>query len=734
MSEVPPDLRERKWRIQAIGNADWVALSKLFPFSNSEQLEKFMQGVTKIQSALNHHGELSLYEGEDRVRFSTWTMEKENDTTDPITETDFRLARQIETLYTNLMKEGTPKPALFLDFDGTVRDVVEDPARAHKGGFRAPYRPEEVAVYPQVADILELWEEDGYFLVGATNQSGVGRGDLTEASAVECIEETVNQIGIGFPVYYSTSKKGANYKPRIGMGLEAIEEHGPFDLDESIMVGDNHRGGDENFAYNLGLNFIHADDFFHLSKDQRKGRAAESFTEQTFHTEHSPRFSCIPTADLFTKLLPHLSHPPTEQEFKELKVVELKGLLKGRGLAVSGRKAELIERLLEDALGYYKTLIENPRLPQSVLEDFWQRRLSQMEDNEDWEHEWWGNAAFAKATMSASFINAKIEETAMNTTFRTSYSLAEGDLDSRHELWKYLSQNPYLPPEIIEQHWGKWNMGHLSENPSLTPEIIEAHWNDKGEAWAIHILSGNPALTPEIIEKYWDAWDKVTLVRNHFALTTEIVENHWDELLPHINEAPYHYNNELSPFALWAGTGIWPNLNPTWITPELIEKGWGHWGDVDYLGDNPALTMELIRKHLNEFEIDYLGKNPNLTLDFILTHHEVAQDDLGWNPNPEILAYLIETFPEIYLKGDTARYHIARNPNLPEELMEKHWSSWDYDDVAQNPHLSPEIMEKHWKILEVYTADFILDNPSLFPCGNLAGAAGFPSGIINWRL
>jgi HAD superfamily hydrolase (TIGR01662 family) len=291
MFDVPPDLRERKWRIQPIEQVVPLALSKLFLFSTSEQFDMFMLGVTTIQANLNHQGELSLYEGEDRVRFSTWTMEKENDTIDPITETDLRLARQIETFYTNLMKDGTPKPALFLDFDGTVRDVVEDPARAHKGGFRAPYRPEEVEVYPQVSDILEMWDEEGYFLVGATNQSGVGRGDLTEASAVECIEETVNQIGIGFPVFYSTSKKAANYKPRIGMGLEAIEEHGPFDLDESIMVGDNHRGGDENFAYNLGIKFIHADDFFHLSKDQRKGRAAESFT--TLNSEFFSEFAFI---------------------------------------------------------------------------------------------------------------------------------------------------------------------------------------------------------------------------------------------------------------------------------------------------------------------------------------------------------------------------------------------------------------------------------------------------------
>lgn len=265
MSDLPPDLSNRGWAIKQIGKSNISVLVKLFSFSADSQFLQFSNAVNRLEKNNNHHGELSIYEGLDRVRYAVFTHE-----TEPmITESDFRLARQIETYYTNMMKEGVPKPALFLDFDGTVRDVVEDPARAKKGGFRAPYCLTEVEVFPQVSDILEMWDESGYFLVGATNQSGVGRGDLTEGDAVECINETVNQIGIGFPVFYSTAKKTADYKPAIGMGLDAIEQYGPFDLENSIMVGDNHRQGDENFAYNLGIQFIHANDFFHLTSDQQ---------------------------------------------------------------------------------------------------------------------------------------------------------------------------------------------------------------------------------------------------------------------------------------------------------------------------------------------------------------------------------------------------------------------------------------------------------------------------------
>ena len=84
---------------------------------------------------------------------------------------------------------------------------------------------------------------------------------------------------------------------------------------------------------------------------------------------------------------------------------------------------------------------------------------------------------------------------------------------------------------------------------------------------------------------------------------------------------------------------------------------------------------------------------------------------------------------------------MARNPNLTEELMEKYWDKWAYEEIAQNPNLSPTIIENHWSDLEPYTrkmdryahpkifrsGSMFLDNPSLFPCGDLLG-------ILNWRL
>ena len=284
MPDLSPDLANRNWAIVSVGKDESKSLGKLFSFDTSQQFDKFLKGASEIQSNLNHHGEIDIYQDAERIRFRTGTHDGMIAPSQVVTDKDLRLARQIETFYTNLIKSGIPKNALFLDFDGTVRGVVEDPARAKKGGFRAPYRPEEVDVFSQVSEILELWDEDDYFLMGATNQSGVGRGDLTEDDAIECINETVNQIGIGFPVFYSTAKKTADYKPAIGMGLDAIEKYGPFDLENSIMVGDNHRQGDENFAKNLGIQFVHANDFFHLTSEQQ-GRPNPFAAEPDFSSE-----------------------------------------------------------------------------------------------------------------------------------------------------------------------------------------------------------------------------------------------------------------------------------------------------------------------------------------------------------------------------------------------------------------------------------------------------------------
>ena len=93
MSDLPPDLAERGWKIKSISNSNILVLVKLFSFSDDKQFLEFSQAVNSLENNLNHHGELSIYEGLDRVRYAVFTHEPEPQ----ITERDFRLARQVET-------------------------------------------------------------------------------------------------------------------------------------------------------------------------------------------------------------------------------------------------------------------------------------------------------------------------------------------------------------------------------------------------------------------------------------------------------------------------------------------------------------------------------------------------------------------------------------------------------------------------------------------------------------
>jgi D-glycero-D-manno-heptose 1,7-bisphosphate phosphatase len=63
----------------------------------------------------------------------------------------------------------TPRPAVFLDRDGTL---VDDP------GFLKD--PNDVRLFPRSGEALALLARAGFAVVIVTNQSGIGRGLLTE--------------------------------------------------------------------------------------------------------------------------------------------------------------------------------------------------------------------------------------------------------------------------------------------------------------------------------------------------------------------------------------------------------------------------------------------------------------------------------------------------------------------------------------------------------------------------
>jgi histidinol-phosphate phosphatase family protein len=121
--------------------------------------------------------------------------------------------------------------AVFFDRDGTL---MED---AH---YCAD--PALVRVYPGISDALRQLKAAGFALFVVTNQSGIGRGLMTEQQYRAVHAEFLRQVGPGLidATYYCPDAPGTpseRRKPLPGMLLEAAADHG-VDLPQSWTVGD----------------------------------------------------------------------------------------------------------------------------------------------------------------------------------------------------------------------------------------------------------------------------------------------------------------------------------------------------------------------------------------------------------------------------------------------------------------------------------------------------------------
>jgi histidinol-phosphate phosphatase family protein len=121
--------------------------------------------------------------------------------------------------------------AVFLDRDGTLMEEVEycdDPAR--------------VRVYPGVPAALRKIKEAGWRTFIVTNQSGIGRGLMTEAQYRAVQEELLRQLGAGVidGVYFCPDPPGVpstRRKPAPGMVWEAAAAY-DIDIPHSFLIGD----------------------------------------------------------------------------------------------------------------------------------------------------------------------------------------------------------------------------------------------------------------------------------------------------------------------------------------------------------------------------------------------------------------------------------------------------------------------------------------------------------------
>jgi D-glycero-D-manno-heptose 1,7-bisphosphate phosphatase len=122
-------------------------------------------------------------------------------------------------------------PAVFIDRDGTIMqdaDYCSD--------------PQQVKIFPGVAEALKRLKSKGFKIIIITNQSGIGRGFFTieQYRAVEA--EVLRQLGDSQidATYFCPDIPGESSscrKPAPGMILEAVREH-QIDLTRSFFVGD----------------------------------------------------------------------------------------------------------------------------------------------------------------------------------------------------------------------------------------------------------------------------------------------------------------------------------------------------------------------------------------------------------------------------------------------------------------------------------------------------------------
>ena len=162
------------------------------------------------------------------------------------------------------MDTQTLRPALFVDLDGTVRDTLS--GRVH------PLEPWDQRLRPGVVERLSDYREQGYAVVGVTNQGAVALGLLTEDDVRAINQRLMDELAPGlfdlilFSPYHPYGRVGAyrrhggSRKPAPGMAFEARDRLG-LDLASSLMVGDAET--DRLFAQNAGIGtFYWADEFF----------------------------------------------------------------------------------------------------------------------------------------------------------------------------------------------------------------------------------------------------------------------------------------------------------------------------------------------------------------------------------------------------------------------------------------------------------------------------------------
>lgn len=173
---------------------------------------------------------------------------------EPTMEEGFSIVLKQEFKRLPLPKEYVNK-ALILDYDDTLRKT--------KNGGRYPKSPSEIEILPNRREVIAKYVKQGYKLLGVSNQSGIEKGDLSEAGAIACFKKTNELLGFDidfqFCPHHSFPIRCFCRKPLPGLGVFLIKKH-LIIPSESFFVGD--AKSDKTFAARCGFKYATPDEFF----------------------------------------------------------------------------------------------------------------------------------------------------------------------------------------------------------------------------------------------------------------------------------------------------------------------------------------------------------------------------------------------------------------------------------------------------------------------------------------
>jgi HAD superfamily hydrolase (TIGR01662 family) len=170
--------------------------------------------------------------------------------------TDEGFTQVIEHSFTRKDDPTFTAKAVIVDYDGTLRECIN-------GNDKYPVIESQIEMKPGRKAALQAYKDKGYILLGCSNQSGIAKGELAHAKAVELFEYTNKQLGLDieyrFCPHQSAPISCYCRKPQVGIGVEFILKH-KLSRKDTIFVGD--MTTDKTFATRCGFQYVDQAEFF----------------------------------------------------------------------------------------------------------------------------------------------------------------------------------------------------------------------------------------------------------------------------------------------------------------------------------------------------------------------------------------------------------------------------------------------------------------------------------------